>query len=87
MQRVFPVTDELALFDAAQTRGLEQREAASLEAHALMRRAGEAVARLALAVAPHARRVWVAAGPGNNGGSQTAQSILARNMAQSTSKG
>ncbi len=68
MQRVFPVTDELALFDAAQTRGLEQREAASLEAHALMRRAGEAVARLALAVAPHAQRVWVACGPGNNGG-------------------
>ena len=27
-----------------------------------------AVARLALAVAPHARRVWVACGPGNNGG-------------------
>ena len=34
----------------------------------LMQRAGLACARLALAVAPHARRVWVAAGPGNNGG-------------------
>src|SRR3982750_3696705 len=33
-----------------------------------MRRAGEAIARLALAIAPHARRVWIAAGPGNNGG-------------------
>ncbi|MEO7337551.1 MAG: NAD(P)H-hydrate epimerase, partial [Caldimonas sp.] len=33
-----------------------------------MRRAGEAVARLAIAVAPHARQVWIAAGPGNNGG-------------------
>jgi hydroxyethylthiazole kinase-like uncharacterized protein yjeF len=33
-----------------------------------MRRAGDAVARLALAVAPHSQRVWVAAGPGNNGG-------------------
>jgi NAD(P)H-hydrate repair Nnr-like enzyme with NAD(P)H-hydrate epimerase domain len=28
--------------------------------HELMRRAGLGVARLALAVAPHARRVWVA---------------------------
>ena len=26
------------------------------------------MARLALAIAPHARRIWVAAGPGNNGG-------------------
>ncbi|MFM8900973.1 MAG: NAD(P)H-hydrate dehydratase, partial [Burkholderiales bacterium] len=34
----------------------------------LMRRAGLEVAKLALAVAPHARVVWVAAGPGNNGG-------------------
>lgn len=34
----------------------------------LMQSAGLACARLALAVAPHARRVWVAAGPGNNGG-------------------
>jgi ADP-dependent NAD(P)H-hydrate dehydratase / NAD(P)H-hydrate epimerase len=34
----------------------------------LMQIAGLACARLALAVAPHARRIWVAAGPGNNGG-------------------
>ena len=33
-----------------------------------MQRAGLATARLALALAPHARRVWIAAGPGNNGG-------------------
>jgi NAD(P)H-hydrate repair Nnr-like enzyme with NAD(P)H-hydrate epimerase domain len=33
-----------------------------------MARAGLAVARLALAVAPHARRIVVLAGPGNNGG-------------------
>ncbi len=33
-----------------------------------MQRAGAAVARLALALAPHARTVWVACGPGNNGG-------------------
>lgn len=34
----------------------------------LMQQAGLAAARLALAIAPHARRIWVAAGPGNNGG-------------------
>jgi hydroxyethylthiazole kinase-like uncharacterized protein yjeF len=33
-----------------------------------MQSAGLACARLALAVAPYARRIWVAAGPGNNGG-------------------
>ncbi len=33
-----------------------------------MQRAGLAVARLALAVAPHARKIWIACGPGNNGG-------------------
>lgn len=33
-----------------------------------MQRAGLAVARLALAIAPHARHVWIACGPGNNGG-------------------
>ena len=33
-----------------------------------MQRAGLAVARLALAVAPHARHIWVACRPGNNGG-------------------
>ena len=33
-----------------------------------MRRAGDAVARLTLALAPHTQRVWIAAGPGNNGG-------------------
>jgi hydroxyethylthiazole kinase-like uncharacterized protein yjeF len=34
----------------------------------LMQLAGLAAAQLALAIAPHARRIWVAAGPGNNGG-------------------
>ena len=68
MRPVLPITAELALRDAAQTRSLEQRASASLPPHALMRRAGNAVARLALAIAPHAQRVWIAAGPGNNGG-------------------
>ena len=34
----------------------------------LMQKAGLAAAQLALALAPHAQRIWVAAGPGNNGG-------------------
>jgi hydroxyethylthiazole kinase-like uncharacterized protein yjeF len=34
----------------------------------LMQQAGLATARLALATAPHAQHIWVAAGPGNNGG-------------------
>lgn len=58
----------LALHTAASTRVLEQRAASSLPAHALMQRAGWAVACLALAIAPHAQSIWIACGPGNNGG-------------------
>ncbi len=50
------------------SREIERDAAAALPPHTLMQRAGLSVARLALAIAPHARRVWVAAGPGNNGG-------------------
>jgi ADP-dependent NAD(P)H-hydrate dehydratase / NAD(P)H-hydrate epimerase len=50
------------------SKALEQLQAAPLPRHALMQRAGLSVARLAMAIAPHADRVWVACGPGNNGG-------------------
>ncbi len=56
------------LFDATATRAIERAAASSLAPHTLMQRAGLSVARLALAVAPHARTVWIACGPGNNGG-------------------
>jgi ADP-dependent NAD(P)H-hydrate dehydratase / NAD(P)H-hydrate epimerase len=56
------------LFDAHASREVERACAASLPSHTLMHRAGLAVARLALAVAPHAKTVWIACGPGNNGG-------------------
>ncbi len=56
------------LFNTAATRALEQLTAAQFPPHVLMQRAGLAVARLALALAPHARKVWIACGPGNNGG-------------------
>lgn len=57
-----------ALHDVSATRTLESGAQAVLPPHALMQRAGLAVAHLALAVAPHARTVWLACGPGNNGG-------------------
>lgn len=56
------------LLGIAATRRLEQAAAAQLPPHTLMQRAGLATARLALALAPHARTVWIACGPGNNGG-------------------
>ncbi|MBB2483930.1 NAD(P)H-hydrate dehydratase [Mitsuaria sp. WAJ17] len=56
------------LFSSEGCRALEAASLARSPAQALMARAGLAVARLALAVAPHARRVWIACGPGNNGG-------------------
>ncbi|SEA09704.1 NAD(P)H-hydrate dehydratase [Variovorax sp. YR216] len=56
------------LFDIAATRRIEETAAKALPPHTLMQRAGLAVARLAMALAPHARVIWVACGPGNNGG-------------------
>ncbi|TWD76720.1 hydroxyethylthiazole kinase-like uncharacterized protein yjeF/hydroxyethylthiazole kinase-like uncharacterized protein yjeF [Variovorax beijingensis] len=67
MQRITPAT-ACDLFDIAATRRIEQKAAAALPPHTLMQRAGLAVARLAMALAPHARTIWVACGPGNNGG-------------------
>ena len=56
------------LHSVASTRLLESQALAHAEPHSLMLRAAESVARLALALAPHARDIWVACGPGNNGG-------------------
>jgi hydroxyethylthiazole kinase-like uncharacterized protein yjeF len=50
------------------TREIEGTGQAALPPHTLMQRAGLATAQLALALAPHARTLWVACGPGNNGG-------------------
>jgi hydroxyethylthiazole kinase-like uncharacterized protein yjeF len=68
MPRPLPLDRPAPLFDVAATRRLEQAAAADLPPHTLMQRAGLAVAQLALAIRPHARTVWVACGPGNNGG-------------------
>ena len=71
-QRLLPTSHPPApawpLHDTAGARTLEAHAAASLPPHTLMQRAGLGVARLALALAPHARAVWILAGPGNNGG-------------------
>ena len=67
MQRIFSAHSH-PLFSAAATRQIEQRAATGLPAHTLMQRAGLSVARLTLALAPHAQCIWVACGPGNNGG-------------------
>ena len=56
------------LHDTAASRAVEVHALALRPPHELMHLAGTAVARLALAVAPHAQSVWVVAGPGNNGG-------------------
>ena len=56
------------LHDIESTRRIEATFAAILPPHTLMGRAGLCVARLALALYPHALTIWVACGPGNNGG-------------------
>ncbi len=55
-----------SLYGIASTRHIEHLS--DLPPHTLMQRAGLAVARLALAIAPHAERFWLACGSGNNGG-------------------
>ena len=67
MHRIQPRQSE-ALHLVASIQALERAAAAGLPPHTLMQRAGLAVARLALAQTPHAHTIWVACGPGNNGG-------------------
>lgn len=68
MPQLLALDQPQPLHDTAATRELERAAAARLPPHTLMRRAGLAVARLAVALSPHARSVWIACGPGNNGG-------------------
>jgi hydroxyethylthiazole kinase-like uncharacterized protein yjeF len=68
VQPALPATRTWALHDVQSTRTLERAALAATATNTLMQRAGLATARLALAIAPHANRIWVAAGPGNNGG-------------------
>ena len=56
------------VYDIATTRNIEHAAQEGLEPGTLMRRAGAAIARLALALSPHATTIWIPCGPGNNGG-------------------
>lgn len=67
IQRLLPARDGLPVWRRPGIRALESRLQNASD-HPLMDLAGVATAQLAMAVAPHARRIWVAAGPGNNGG-------------------
>ena len=68
MRAILPTLADHALHSVAQTRAVEQAALALDPRPPLMERAGQALARLSLALAPHSQRVWIAAGPGNNGG-------------------
>jgi len=65
---ILPSHHSTPLHPATACRAIEREAAAALPPHTLMARAGEAVARLALALAPHARTIELWCGPGNNGG-------------------
>lgn len=67
MLRVTPTRD-YPLHGTAATRAIEASLRAALPPHTLMRRAGLAVAKLAMALVPDAQHIWIACGPGNNGG-------------------
>ncbi len=56
------------LHDSAASRAVERAALDHAAPGALMKRAGAATARLAAALAPHARRTVIWCGPGNNGG-------------------
>ncbi len=78
MNKITPGTHH-PLHGVDATRRIEQTAALALPPHILMQRAGLAVARLALAIAPHAQRIWVACGPGNNGGDGLEAAIHLKN--------
>ena len=76
----------LALLGVAATRRHRSaRRSRRCRRFTLMARAGEAVARLALALAPHARRIVVFAGPGNNGGDGIEAATRLRDWGKPTS--
>ena len=56
-----------ALYDVAGTRRLENATLSEKPEGQLLQQAGLAVAKLASALAPHASKIWIACGPGNNG--------------------
>lgn len=77
MHPLLPTRSTLPLFDVAASRRIEARALA--RSPDLMERAGLAIAKLALALRRGEGPIWVACGPGNNGGDgQVAARWLAR---------
>jgi len=70
MRHILPdsLQNPLPLHGRDRTGHIERTAQAQLPPHTLMERAGNAVYRLGRALYPHARHVWIACGPGNNGG-------------------
>ncbi len=68
------------LFGIASTRRIEREAATALPRFSLMTRAGDSIARLAMAISPHADHIVVHAGPGNNGGDGLAAATCLRRM-------
>ncbi|MDY0747091.1 NAD(P)H-hydrate dehydratase [Paucibacter sp. R3-3] len=68
LRRIIPLAASLPLFGTASSRAIETAALAGRPEDELMERAGLAVARLTLALQPREGAIWVACGPGNNGG-------------------
>ncbi|WP_077037492.1 NAD(P)H-hydrate epimerase, partial [Pelomonas sp. KK5] len=67
--RILPLQqDRLPLYGSAASRAIEAAALAGRPVDELMERAGLAIARLALALQPREGPIWVACGPGHNGG-------------------
>lgn len=78
MQRIHPGISQ-PLHGVAATRQAEELARTNLPAHTLMQRAGLAVAKLTMVIAPHAQRIWIACGSGNNGGDGLEAALHLRN--------
>lgn len=68
MRKITGSDSPVPLYDIATTRVIERLTMDGLPAHTLMARAATAAATLIKAIAPHAQHIWIACGPGNNGG-------------------
>ncbi len=77
MHALLPTTATLPLFDVAASRRIEAH--ALFHSPDLMERAGLAVAKLAMALREGSGPVWIACGPGNNGGDGL---VAARRLAE-----
>ena len=66
--RALRATRDLPVHDVRTSRAIEAHAIAAEPGGVLMQRAGGAVARWVAALAPHAQHLWIACGPGGNGG-------------------